>query len=49
MAFTLEKCPRCGEELQVPEKLENVICMFCGESFIVKRDKKPAKDVYKRQ
>ncbi len=43
MAFTLEKCPRCGEELQVPEKLENVICMFCGESFIVKRDKKPAK------
>lgn len=27
------KCPMCGEELRVPERLKEFSCMFCGEKL----------------
>lgn len=30
MAFVKGTCPRCKGELQIPEELDKIICMYCG-------------------
>ena len=29
------KCPSCGADIQVNEKLENTICQYCGSTVLV--------------
>lgn len=37
MSYITKNCPNCGEELSIPENLENVICMYCGKSFVCRQ------------
>lgn len=36
MEFKAATCPSCGGNLQVPNDRENVICMYCGKTVIVR-------------
>lgn len=33
------ECPVCHEKMQAPGKRENIICMFCGTTIFLNRDK----------
>lgn len=33
MEYIEGKCPKCSGELKVPETLDNIICMYCGEKI----------------
>lgn len=33
MKFVEAKCPKCGGELHVPEDVESIICMYCGDKL----------------
>lgn len=39
MAFVSIVCPKCAGELQVPEELKTLICMYCGETIEAPRTK----------
>lgn len=34
MGFIKGTCPNCNGELQIPEDLDKVICMYCGEEIL---------------
>ena len=36
MAFRSAQCPSCKKEIQVPDDAESSLCMYCGQSIIVK-------------
>ena len=29
------KCPNCGANIQVNDKLENTICQYCGSQVVI--------------
>ena len=35
MKFLRGVCPHCNGELQIPENLDTIICMYCGKEFSV--------------
>lgn len=36
MAFRSAQCPACKKDIQVPDDAEVAICMYCGQSILVK-------------
>lgn len=36
MAFRSAQCPACKKDIQVPNDLDVAICMYCGQSILVK-------------
>lgn len=36
MAFRATQCPACKKDIQVPDDAEMAICMYCGQSILVK-------------
>lgn len=45
MEFKPARCPSCGGELQVPDKMDTVKCMYCGSEIVVKEAIKAASNI----
>lgn len=35
------KCPSCGADMQVPDKLDKVHCIYCGSEFLISENPPP--------